>query len=140
LNMSNQTVETSPASSNTTFRAWMGQWQLATLDVDGCLFVMRYVLNAFRSRKPEDGFWLALEEFFRSDDLDMDPFERPRTAKDLLEFAGSLGPEQAGALLSFLCQRYFATEDRLFWGTVSDAIQMYTVAPTPYGIQYRRSA
>ncbi len=82
---------------------------------------------------------MALEEFFRSDD-DMDPFERPRTAKDLLEFAGSLGPEQAGALLSFLCQRYFATEDRLFWGTVSDAIQMYTVAPTPYGIQYRRSA
>ncbi len=54
----------------------MGQWQLATLDVDGCLFVMRYVLNAFRSRKPEDGFWIALGEFFGSDDLDMDPFER----------------------------------------------------------------
>jgi hypothetical protein len=136
--MSKQMIENTPTSN--TFQAWMGQWRLATLDVDGCLFVLRYVLNAFRSRKPEDGFWQFLEEFFCGDEAGMDPFECPRTARELLEHAGSLDPEQAGALLSFLCQRYFATEDRLFWGTVSDAIQLYTVAPSPFSIRYRTSA
>jgi hypothetical protein len=137
--MTNQMMQSAPATSNT-FQAWMGQWRLATLDVDGCLFVLRYVLNAFRSRKPEDGFWRSLEEFFCSEESGLDPFECPRTSKDLLEHAGSLDPEQAGVLLSFLCQRYFATEDRLFWGTVSDAIQLYTVAPSPLAFRARTSA
>ncbi|HWZ41892.1 MAG TPA: hypothetical protein VNW97_00370 [Candidatus Saccharimonadales bacterium] len=136
--MSNQMMQSAPAAPNA-FQAWMGQWRLATLDVDGCLYVLRYVLNAFRSRKPEDGFWRMLEEFLCSEESGLDPIERPRTAKEMLAQAGSLNPEQAGALLSFLCQYYFATEDRLFWGTVSDAIQLYTVAPSP-SIRYRRSA
>lgn len=132
-------MEPTPAMASNTFQAWMGQWRLATLDVDGCLFVLRYVLNAFRSRRPEDNFWRFVEQFF-SGEIGMDPFECPRSPRELLEHAGALDPEQAGALLSFLCQRYFSTEDRLFWGTVSDAIQLYTVAPSPVDIRYRTSA
>jgi hypothetical protein len=127
--------ELSPAA----FQVWIGQWRLASLDCEGCMFVLRFLLRAFRNRRSEDNFWRFLEEFLFSDaeqfsdeeQEDADDYERGQTAKDLLVHAGSLNPDQARALMAYLSQCYASDADRLFWNTVSEAIQLYTVAPYP---------
>ena len=121
--------ELSPAA----FQVWIGQWRLASLDREGCMFVLRFLLRAFRNRRSEDNFWRFLEEFLFSDEEqeDADDYERGQTAKDLLVHAGSLNPDQARALMAYLSQCYATDSDRFFWNTVSEAIQLYTVAPYP---------
>jgi len=49
--------------SSNAFQIWMGQWRINTLDTEGCMFVLRFLLRAFRSRRPEDMFWSFLERF-----------------------------------------------------------------------------
>ena len=110
----------------------MGQWRLTTLDTEGCMFVMRFLLRAFRSRKPEDKFWSFLERFLFAEDRQQSAIEYEycqHTTKDLLAYAGTLPPEQARALVAYLSECYASEGDRLFWNTVSEAIQLYTVAP-----------
>lgn len=110
----------------------MGQWRINTLDTEGCMFVLRFLLRAFRSRRPEDMFWSFLERFlfaevYRETTVDYEYCNH--TSKDLLGYAGTLPPEQARALLAYLSECYATDSDRAFWSTVSEAIQLYTVAP-----------
>ena len=114
------------------FNVWIGQRQISTLETEGCMFVLRFLLRAFRTRRPEDRFWTFLERFLFAEELQQDKTEyqfRNCTSKDLLAYAGTLPPEQARALVAYLSECYAAEDDRLFWATVSEAIQLYTVAP-----------
>jgi hypothetical protein len=114
------------------FQVWMGQWRLTTLDTEGCMFVLRFLLRAFRSRRPEDRFWSFLERFLFAEDRrksETDYEYCSHTARDLLAYAGTLPAEQARALVAYLSECYAAEGDRLFWTTVSEAIQLYTIAP-----------
>lgn len=122
------------AQSNLTsdaFQMWMSQWQLSALDTEGCMFVLRFLLRSFSARRPEDKFWMFLSQFLFADDdqintADNEPFF---TAKDLLGYAGGLNSDHARALVAYLGECYAEESDRLFWSTVSEAIQLYTVAP-----------
>lgn len=117
--------------SSNAFQVWMGQWRLSTLDTDGSMFVLRFLLRAFRSRRSDDRFWQFLHQFlFSEDDQEntVDDEELP-TSKDLLCYAGTLQPDQARALVAYLSECYALEEDRLFWTTVSEAIQLYSVPP-----------
>lgn len=108
----------------------MGQWQISTLETEGCMFVLRFLLRAFHSRRPEDKFWTFLERFlFAEEQQGADDVYRSCTAKDLLAYAATLPPEQARALVAYLSECYGAENDRVFWATVSEAVQLYTVAP-----------
>lgn len=113
------------------FQVWIGQWRLASLDREGCMFVLRFLLRAFRSRPSADNFWRFLEEFLSADEeLQVsDAFDRVKTAGDLLAHASALDPDQARALMAYLSQCYASDGDRFFWNTVSEAIQLYAVAP-----------
>jgi hypothetical protein len=108
------------------FQVWMGQWRLTTLDTEGCLFVLRFLLRAFSSRRPDDRFWKFLREFLLSDQVDDSSVS---SAKELMTHAVSLKPDQARALVAYLGECYAAETDRQFWLTISEAIQLYTVAP-----------
>lgn len=113
-------------------QVWIGQWRLTTLDTDGCMFVLRFLLHAFRSKRPEDQFWSFLERFLFSEDHQNSAVDyecRTHAVKDLLTYAGTLPPEQARALVAYLSECYATESDRSFWSTVSEAIQLYTVAP-----------
>src|SRR5215470_11349121 len=96
------------------FQIWMGQWRLTTLDTEGCMFVLRFLLRAFRSRRSEDDFWKFLEQFlFAENDSEGVPtFERIRTTKQLLAHAGALSPDEARALVAYLGQCYAMDGDR----------------------------
>lgn len=113
------------------FQVWMSQWQLAAMDTEGCMFVLRFLLRSFSARRPEDKFWRFLAQFlFAEDDQETTAYdEHLCTSKDLLGYAGSLKPDHARALVAYLGECYADERDRLFWGTVSEAIQLYTVAP-----------
>jgi len=112
------------------FQIWMGQWRLTTLDTEGCMFVLRFLLRAFRSRQSDDRFWRFLERFLFSDDDDNSVYaDYVRTSKNLLGQAATLAPEQARALIAYLAECYATESDRLFWNTVSEAVQLYSVAP-----------
>jgi hypothetical protein len=115
------------------FQVWIGQWRLASLDREGCMFVLRFLLRAFRSRPSEDNFWRFLEQFLFTDEEqdNAEDYERLQTAKDLLVHASALNPDQARALMAYLSQCYASDSDRSFWNIVSEAIQLYTVAPYP---------
>lgn len=118
--------------SSNAFQVWMGQWRLTTLETEGCMFVLRFLLRAFRSRRPEDKFWGFLERFLFAEEhqqsaVDYEFCTHP--SRELLGHAGTLPPEQARALLSYLSECYAAEGDRTFWSTVSEAVQLYTVAP-----------
>lgn len=119
-------------SQSMTFQVWMDQWRLAALDSEGCMFVLRFLLRAFCARRSEDKFWQFLEQFlFAEEDFtEAQPeYERVQTAKQLLAHAGALDPDQARALMAYLGQCYARESDRVFWNVVSEAIQLYTVAP-----------
>jgi len=114
------------------FQVWMGQWRLTTLDIDGCMFVLRFLLRAFSSKRPEDRFWKFLREFLSADDRPTDGLKETlfvHSAKDLLTCAATLEPEQARALVAYLGECYAAETDRQFWSTISEAIQLYSIAP-----------
>ena len=115
------TEETLPKS--TAFHEWMGQWRLNTLDRNGCMFVLRFVLSAFRSRRAEDPFWAVLKDFFATKDTN---------PKILLGHAIMVEGEKARVLLDRLSDAFAASEDRLFWNTVTEATQLYLVSPTVY--------
>src|SRR5947209_11610888 len=74
---------------------------LDRLDDQGCVFVLRFILIAFRGRRPQDRFWGLLKQFLvdariiGTADL---------VAKDLLLQASGMQPAQAKALLDFLSQ------------------------------------
>ena len=115
-----------------TFQIWMGQWRLTTLDTQGCLFVLRFLLRAFRSRRPDDNFWGFLERFLFAEDhrkSTIDYESRTCSCKDLLAYAGTLPAEEARALLAYLSECYAEENDRTFWNSVSEAIQLYAIAP-----------
>jgi hypothetical protein len=114
------------------FPVWMGQWRLTTLDSDGCMFVLRFLLRAFRSRRPEDQFWSFLDRFLFAEDHRRQAISCPyrtHATGDLLAWAAALPCEQGRALLAFLNECYAADHDRSFWNTVSEAIQFYLVEP-----------
>lgn len=113
------------------FQVWIGQWQLTALDTEGCMFVLRFLLRSFSAKRPEDKFWRFLKQFlFAEDDQENTEFEEPGfTSKDLLGYAGSVNPDHARALVAYLGECYAEENDRLFWSTVGEAIQLYTVAP-----------
>ena len=114
------------------FQIWMGQWQLTTLDTDGCTFVLRYLLRAFRGRKPEDNFWDFLDRFLFAEDRresSLADGDGAHSAEDLLAYAATLPPEQARALMAYLSECYSTEDDRGFWSIVTEAIQLYTVPP-----------
>lgn len=115
------------------FQVWMGQWRLASLDREGCMFVMRFLLRAFRPRPSADNFWRFLEQFLSADEEPKasDAYDRVKTARDLLAHASTLDADQARALMAYLSECYASDGDRFFWNTVSEAIQLYTVAPYP---------
>jgi hypothetical protein len=117
--------------SPSAFQVWIGQWRLASLDREGCMFVLRFLLRAFRSRPSDDNFWEFLERFLSADEqMEVsDEYDRVKTARDLLAHASVLNPDQARALMAYLSQCYASEDDRFFWNTVSEAIQLYTVAP-----------
>lgn len=112
------------------FQVWMSQWQLAALDAEGCMFVLRFLLRSFSARRPDDSFWRFLAQFLFAEDPESAAYgEQSCTSRDLLGYAGSLKPEHARALMAYLGECYAEESDRLFWATVSDAIQLYAVAP-----------
>jgi len=121
--MTEQAVQEIPVAPSNAFQAWIGQWRLNTLDSMGCSFVLRFVLSAFRSKRPDDRFWSFLTQFFGI------TADSPQTTRALLTRAGVLEPEGARALLDHLSQSYAAPGERFFWSTVSEAIQLYMVAP-----------
>jgi len=100
---------------------------LDQLEDQGCIFVLRFVLIAFRGRRPEDRFWILLKQFL----FDMQVQEEPKgkIAEYLISQASSLEPRPARALLVFLSQAYSQKADRLFWSTLRDAIQIYPIFP-----------
>jgi hypothetical protein len=126
--MPNQLLADLTAVSPSAFMIWLGQWRLNTIDDRGCLFVLRFVLSAFRSRPPEDQFWAAAAQFLG---------QKPQTgntisARDVKILLGRmimLEPEQARTLLAHFSQVYAAPSERFFWNTVGDAIQLYSVVP-----------
>lgn len=111
------------------FQVWMSQWQLAALDTEGCMFVLRFLLRSFSARRPEDRFWKFLAQFLFEDEESIATGQQLWSSRDLLGHAGSLSPDHARALVAYLGECYAEDNDRLFWGTVSEAIQLYTVAP-----------
>ena len=114
------------------FQVWMGQWRLTTLDTEGCMFVLRFLLRNFSARRPEDQFWTFLRNFLFSDDTHDNSDEDAvfaQSSRDLLAHATALKPDQARALVAYLGECYATETDRQFWATVSEAIQLYTVAP-----------
>lgn len=114
------------------FQIWMGQWRLSTLDAGGCMFVLRFLLRAFRTRKPDDMFWSFLERFLYAEEQRQSTADYEygtHAAKELLAQAGTLPPEEARALMAFLSECYAMESDRVFWTTVTEAIQLYTIAP-----------
>jgi len=117
--------------SSNAFQVWMGQWRLSTLDTEGCMFVLRFLLRAFRSRRQDDRFWQLLQQFlFAEDDQGAAVSgEFSVTSKDLLGHAGMLQPNQVRALVAYLGECYAEESDRLFWTTVTEAIQLYAVPP-----------
>lgn len=125
--MDNAQREMSPGA----FQVWIGQWRVASLDREGCMFVLRFLLRTFNARPSADNFWRFLEQFLCADEDPeiADAYERVQTARDLLAHASALDPDQARALMAYLSQCYASEGDRLFWNTVSEAIQLYTVAP-----------
>lgn len=100
---------------------------LDQLEDRGCVFVLRFILIAFRGRRPEDRFWSLLQRFLV--DAQMAGGAEARSAKHLLSQATSLNPRQARALLDFLSHTYAQEQDRLFWSTLRDAIQIYPMFP-----------
>ena len=113
-------------------QVWLGEWRLSTLDADGCRFVLRYLLQVFRSRGPEDSFWSFLERFLFAEEYQKSAFDyecHSYTANDLLVFAETLGAEQVRALIAFLSECYAGEGDRFFASTVSRAVQLYTLVP-----------
>ena len=119
----------SQETSSNAFQVWMGQWRLTTLDREGSLFVLRFVLSAFRSRRPEDNFWTFLGRFLFESEDSLEITECSEACKVLLVQAAALSADQAQALMAYLSECYADTNDRLFWKAVSDAIQLYAVAP-----------
>lgn len=113
------------------FQVWMGHWQLSSLDTEGCMFVLRFLLRSFSAPRPDDRFWKFLAQFLFTDDDQNDPAydEYPYSSKDLLGHAASLSSDHARALVAYLGECYAQEDDRLFWTTVGEAIQLYTVAP-----------
>ena len=113
------------------FQVWMGQWRLNTLDTEGCMFVLRFLLRAFSTRRPEDQFWTFLRDYLFSDSAQetSDHEELFSSSKDLLTHAVTLKPDQARALVAYLGECYAMESDRQFWATIGEAIQLYTVAP-----------
>ena len=94
------------------------------------MFVLRFLLRAFRSRQSDVRFWRVLERFLFSDDEVKGAYaDSFRSSKDLLGQAATLAPEQARALIAYLADCYATESDRLFWNTVSEAVQLYSVAP-----------
>ena len=103
------------------------QWRLSSLDDQGCAFVLRFILCAFRARRTEDPFWNFLLQFLLNTQV-LDESEKI-TAQLLLTRASSLQPEQARALLDYFTQSYSQVGDRLFWSALGDAIQIHAIAP-----------
>jgi hypothetical protein len=101
---------------------------LSQLEDQGCIFVLRFILRAFRGRRPEDRFWTLLKQFLFDAQVPEEP--KGKIAEYLLSRASSLGPRPARALLDFLSQAYSQKGDRLFWSTLRDAIQIYPISPT----------
>jgi hypothetical protein len=118
-------------SSSGASQVWMDQWRLAALDSEGCMFVLRFLLRAFCSRRSDDDFWKFLQQFLFGEEATSSAlsYERVQSAKQLLAQAGALDSHQARALMAYLSQCYATGGDRLFWNVVSEAIQLYTVAP-----------
>lgn len=113
-------------------QVWLGEWGLGALDADGCMFVLRFLLEVFRSRGPEDSFWGFLERFLFAEEHQKSAFDyegHSHTANDLLAFAGTMSAEEVRALVAFLSECYAAQGDRFFANTVSKAVQLYIVAP-----------
>ena len=100
---------------------------LDRLDDQGCVFVLRFILIAFRWRRPQDRFWGLLKQFLVDARIVGDA--RDLVAKDLLLQASGMQPAQAKALLDFLSQAYSQNSERLFWSTLGDAIQIYGILP-----------
>ena len=100
---------------------------LDRLDDQGCVFVLRFILIAFRGRRPQDRFWDLLKQFLVDARIVGDA--RDLVAKDLLVQASGMQPAQAKALLDFLSQAYSQNSERLFWSTLGDAIQIYGILP-----------
>jgi hypothetical protein len=97
------------------------------LEDQGCVFVLRFILIAFRGRRPEDRFWSLLKQFLL--DAQVPGTAEGMIAKQLLSQATCLNPRQARALLDYLSQAYAQEQDRLFWSTLRDAIQIYPILP-----------
>ena len=123
--------DTQRESNSTAFQVWLGQWRLSTLEAEGCMFVLRFLLRAFSTRRPDDRFWKFLRQFFFAEEKykDSENDYYTRSAKELIGQAGTLTPEEARALLAYLSECYAADPDRLFWGSVSEAMQLHNVAP-----------
>ena len=100
---------------------------LDRLDDQGCVFVLRFILIAFRGRRPQDRFWGLLKQFLVDARIVGDA--RDLVSKDLLLQASRMQPAQAKALLDFLSQAYSQNSERLFWSTLGDAIQIYGILP-----------
>lgn len=100
---------------------------LDRLDDQGCLFVLRFVLIAFRGRRPQDRFWNLLKQYLFDAQI-IDDASDP-VAKDLLAQASSLQAAQARDLLDSFSQAYSRSSERLFWSTLGDAIQIYGILP-----------
>jgi hypothetical protein len=115
------------ATAGTSAQRPHSQLRLNQLDDQGCLSVLRFVLSAFRARRPEDRFWSLLRQFL----FDAQVLREPEAVivKELLSQSSCLDPKQARALLDYLSQAYAQAGDRLFWTTLNDAIQIYSVIP-----------
>jgi len=100
--------------------------RLNQIDDQGCVFILRFILSSFRARRPEDRFWSLLRQFLFGAQVLGEP--EGMVAKHLLSRVSCLEPEQARALLGHLSHAYAQADDRLFWSTLSDAIQLYPVA------------
>ena len=101
---------------------------LDQLEDQGCIFVLRFVLIAFRGRRPEDRFWSLLKQFLFDAQAQEEP--KDKIAEYLISRATRLEPRPARALLGFLSHAYSQKADRLFWSTLRDAIQIYPIFPT----------
>lgn len=101
---------------------------LDRLDDQGCLFVLRFILIAFRGRRPQDRFWNLLKQFLFGSQMMNDASDL--AAKDLLSQVSGLQAAKARVLLDFLSQAYSQNNERLFWSTLGDAIQIYGILPT----------
>jgi hypothetical protein len=126
--MSNQLLTDLTSVSPSAFMIWLGQWRLNSMDDRGCLFVLRFVLSAFRSRPPQDQFWAAAAQFFGQKPQAGDTI----SAKDVKILMGRmimLEAEQARALLAHFSEVYAGPSERFYWNTVGDAIQLYSAAP-----------